>query len=60
MDTNNLERQNMKIFLAAIAFAMTVGVASAAPLKPNGVTTIEDMRYPDHPAWAQKALVDEN
>ena len=46
----------MKSFLAAILLGLSITTSVAAPIVTNGVTTIEDMKYPDHPLWAKKAF----
>ena len=45
----------MKVLIAAIVIGLGfVAAATAAPVS-NGVTTIEDAKYPNNPEWVQKA-----
>ena len=49
----------MKALIAAIIFGLGIGAATAASA-PNGVTTLEEARYPNLPEWAQKAFSQDN
>ena len=49
------EEQIMKAILVAVVLGLGIVAATAAPVA-NGVTTIEEVKYPNNPDWAQKAF----